>query len=60
MDGIYYVLSLIAFWIIAHWFVQNDRRGAGEHTIGVLRMPDEITDVVKGTEPTRRAVGEAA
>jgi hypothetical protein len=59
VQGIYYVLSLIAFWIIARWFVQNDRRGAGERTIGLLRMSDEITDVMDGKEPTRRAVDEA-
>jgi hypothetical protein len=58
VDGIYYVLSLIAFWIIVRWFVQNDRRAAGERTIGLLCMSDG--DVVDGNEPRDQPLAKQA
>ncbi len=40
MSGIYYLLSLIAFWVIVAWFMQNDQVRPGERTRGLLRMND--------------------
>jgi hypothetical protein len=40
--GFYFLLSLIAFGVIARWFIQNDKLAPGEHTIGILRMKDAI------------------
>ena len=38
MDGVYYLLSIIAIGVIIWWFVINDGRGDGAPTIGLLRM----------------------
>lgn len=52
MEGLYYLLSLIFFWVIVYWFVKNDRLRPDEPTQGLLRMPDEFAseiDAGKGT-----------
>jgi len=40
MAGIYYLLSLIAIWVIALWYIRNDKLGPGQKTFGLLRMKE--------------------
>jgi hypothetical protein len=40
VQGIYYLLSLIAFGVIAKWFMESDGLAPGERTKGFLRMND--------------------
>jgi hypothetical protein len=39
MQGIYYLLSIIAVAAVIQWFIQNDRRSNDEPTVGILKMP---------------------
>ena len=56
LQGIYYLLSLIAFGVIAMWFMQNDRLPPGERTKGFLRMKDAISaDADMGKKAERSA-----
>lgn len=38
LQGIYYMLGLIAIGLVIRWFVQNDGIGPGERTTGLFRM----------------------
>jgi hypothetical protein len=38
LQGIYYLLSLIAFGVIVRWLIENDQRPPGDRTTGLLRM----------------------
>jgi hypothetical protein len=40
VQGFYYLLSLIGFWIIVMWLLQNDGLRPGEPTKGLLRMTE--------------------
>lgn len=41
MSGIYYLLSLIAIFVIIFWFVANDRIPSDKPTKGLLAMKFE-------------------
>jgi hypothetical protein len=51
LQGLYYLLTLVAFGVIAFWLLQNDKLPANEPTVGLLRMKDaiskEMEDAVK-------------
>ena len=49
MQGLFYLLSLIAFGVITVWFIQNDELAPGERTTGLLRMKHE-TNTSKAAE----------
>jgi hypothetical protein len=51
MDGVFFLLSVIAIGLIMHWVVQNDKAGPSEPTRGLLAMDDEPagTDQFNGT-----------
>jgi hypothetical protein len=55
LSGVFYLLALIAFGVIAMWFMQNDRRAPGERTIGLLRMKDTIPGELNTKEATERS-----
>jgi hypothetical protein len=40
MSGIYYLLSMIAIFVVIRWFIINDKVEAGEPTNGLLAMRD--------------------
>lgn len=39
MDGLLFLLSLIAMGLIMWWIIQNDSAGPGDPTTGVFAMP---------------------
>lgn len=43
MQGIYFLLSLVAFGIICMWFVQNDDLTPGKRTTGLLRVKTNVS-----------------
>lgn len=47
MQGIYYLLSIVAVFIVFIWYIRNDRSAEGEPTRGLLAM--------KEPEPVERA-----
>jgi hypothetical protein len=38
MSGIYYGLSILAIFIVIHWYIQNDAKRSSEPTTGLLAM----------------------
>jgi hypothetical protein len=40
MQGIYYLLSIVAVFVVFVWYIRNDRIGEGEPTVGLLAMKD--------------------
>lgn len=56
LQGIFFLLSMFAFGVIAAWLIQNDRLPPGEHTIGLLRMTDAVPhDANTRKKATRQA-----
>jgi hypothetical protein len=53
MQGIYYLLSIVAVFIVFIWYIRNDRLAEGEPTRGLLAMK-ESTSVPTKDRPTRR------
>ena len=60
MQGIYYLLSIIAVLVVFVWYIQNDKIPEGEPTRGLLAMknPGDGTDAgapgAKGKKQGRR------
>ena len=48
MQGLYYLMSIIAVAVVVLWYLQNDRRGDSEPTAGLLRMREPVAE----TSPT--------
>ena len=44
MQGIYYVLSIVAVFIVFVWYIQNDSLAEGEPTRGLLAMKEPTAD----------------
>jgi hypothetical protein len=40
MSGIYYALSIVAVFVIIHWFITNDKKRPDEPTEGLLAMKE--------------------
>ena len=40
MQGIYYLLSIVAVFIVFIWYIRNDRLAEGEPTRGLLAMKE--------------------
>jgi hypothetical protein len=56
MSGIYYALSIVAVFVIIHWFITNDKKRQDQPTEGLLAMKDKIADPKeseKTAEPRR-------
>jgi hypothetical protein len=45
MDGLYYLLSIVAVGVVIRWFMQNDGRDESEPTVGILSMLEPSDDV---------------
>ena len=41
MQGIYYLLSIVAVFVVFVWYIRNEGLGEGEPTRGLLAMKDE-------------------
>ena len=60
MQGIYYILSIIAVFVVFIWYIRNDNIPEGEPTRGLLAMKDPGGDAdagspgAKGEEQGRR------
>ena len=50
MQGIFYLLFLLGFGVVVHWYAKNDRLKPGEPTQGLLRM--ERTPPARGQART--------
>ncbi len=40
MDGVYFLLSIIAVGLVMWWTIKNDRAGPGDETHGLFAMRD--------------------
>jgi len=40
MQGLYYLLSIVAVFIVLIWYIRNDRLAEGEPTRGLLAMKE--------------------
>jgi hypothetical protein len=49
MQGIYYLLSIIAVFVVFIWYIQNDKIPEGEPTRGLLAMKDQGGDADAGS-----------
>ena len=49
MQGIYYLLSIIAVLVVFIWYIQNDKIPEGESTRGLLAMKDPRGDTNAGS-----------
>jgi hypothetical protein len=47
IGGLFFLASIIAIFIVLNWFKDNDGRGEGEQTTGLLAMP--LADAEKPT-----------
>jgi hypothetical protein len=56
MQGLYYLLSIVAVFVVLIWYIRNDRLAEGEKTRGLLAMkePDPAAPVAKKNRPWRR------
>jgi hypothetical protein len=55
MQGIYYLLSVIAVFVVLIWYIRNDKIPEGEPTRGLLAMKDPVSDRhAKGEKQGRR------
>jgi len=42
LQGLFYLLTLIAFGVVVAWVIQNDNLAPGEPTIGLLRLRNAV------------------
>ena len=49
MQGIYYLLSIIAVFVVFIWYIRNDKIPEGEPTRGILAMKDPGDDADSGS-----------
>jgi hypothetical protein len=49
MQGLYYLLSIVAVFVVLWWYIRNDKVKEGEPTTGLLAMktPDADTEPAK-------------
>jgi len=40
MQGIYYLLSIVAVFVVFIWYIRNDQLANGEPTRGILAMKE--------------------
>lgn len=57
MQGLYFLLSLIGFGVIALWYVRNDGLAPGEPSKGLLRMQNAPAAENNEKERSRRSAG---
>jgi hypothetical protein len=41
VEGVYYLVFLVAVGVIIHWYITNDRVGSNQPTRGILAMAEE-------------------
>jgi hypothetical protein len=49
MQGIYYLLSIIAVLVVLIWYIRNDKIPEGEPTRGLLAMKNPVSDADAGS-----------
>lgn len=54
MSGIYYALSIVAVFVIVHWFITNDKIPPNQPTKGLLAMKDKAKDASDADAPPHR------
>ena len=57
MSGVFYLLSIIAVFIVFHWLIRNDKTPEGKETTGLLAMKewkDGPRPEKKPSKPTSR------
>ena len=59
MQGIYYLLSIVAVFVVIVWYIRNDRLAEGEPTRGLLAMKESREDPPVGKGKTRRGKSKA-
>lgn len=55
MSGIYYLLAMIAIFVVIRWFIANDKIGANEPTTGLLAMRNSKPDKPQSPNDENRA-----
>ena len=55
LQGLFYLLTLIAFGVVAAWVIQNENLAPGEYTIGLLRLKNAVS--IKTNPLPRQAQG---
>lgn len=40
MQGIYYLVSIVAVFVVLLWYIRNEKGADGESTTGLLAMKD--------------------
>jgi hypothetical protein len=43
-QSLYYLLSIIAVFVVIRWYIRNDNIGPGERTSGILGMDPPVPD----------------
>jgi hypothetical protein len=54
MSGIYYLLSMIAIFVVIRWFIANDKIAANGTTTGLLAMRDSKPDKKQSPDDKHR------
>jgi hypothetical protein len=47
MQGLYYLLSIVAVLVVLGWYIRNDRLAEGEATRGLLAMKEPAEQPAK-------------
>lgn len=45
MQGIYYLLSIVAVFVVFVWYIRNEKVPDGEPTRGLLAMKEPVSEV---------------
>jgi len=59
MQGIYYLLSIVAVFVVIVWYIRNDSLPEGEPTRGLLAMKQSGEDPCAGKGKKRRDKSKA-
>lgn len=54
MQGLFYLLAIVAVAIVFYWFIRNDRLAEGEHTRGLLAYKESGPDPAAGKKKKHR------
>ena len=55
MQGLYYLLSIVAVFVVFIWFIRNDKIKEGQPSTGLLAMKNPETDVPVAKSDGKRA-----
>jgi hypothetical protein len=54
MQGVFYLLAIIAVSVVFYWFVRNDHIADGKRTRGLLAYKESGPDLPTGKKKKRR------